>query len=404
MEIKRFGDQFIIDLNGKRIELYWDRKLDFGENLIRRVCERIKNSELDMLVDTIKIVNKNIAEKTKPSKEQIDQLYKTLACVCRIIHIQTEVFFTNMPTRKFEDFVNACYPYMFKTSLPMINKVYNERYNGCECDLERKLNDADTLSDWITTRQLVAKFLANEFTELFKLSISSIGGQAIKELFTVHQPLIFNAGTFFIQLFRTNPCLGDFDKRNMSDDIKRDFIKKIKGIHSEICGYAPLKNANIQKELIGLNENETNDAVISDYIDSLWVTIRKDIELLNDTEEINRVGQLVSLLETFVKAIPRTTILGPKAAYTKTNEERRNIVLGILREWDANVPDDIAALKKMQQLQLDIEKQKKDLIDKSDKEYVGKTQDEINAEKENSGIVLEVKDENGSVVSESQII
>lgn len=403
MEIKRLGDSFIVKLNGKRISLYWNRNFDFGENLIRRACERITTEELNLLVDVIDTANKNIAAGEKPTKEQLEKLHQALAAVGRIIHWQTGFFFKVLPTEKFNDFVNACYPLMFRSSMRMLNKLYGERYNGCECDLERKVNDAESLSDWLVTRHLVSRFVANELVALFKLCMCETGGQMIKELLTFKQPFALDSGTFIIQLFKTQPCLHDFDKRNMADDLRLDFIKKIKSLHKEICGYKLLENTNTQKELVGLNDNETDTVILSDYIESLWFTIRKDIELLRETEQIERVGQLINLLEAFITATPRTTILGERLPYTKTDEERRNIVLDIFKYWDNNLPDDITIMKEERELREAIEKQKKELVDKADKEYVGKTQDEINAERKNNGIVLEVKDEDGSVVSEAKL-
>ena len=171
MEINRFGNSFIINLDKHRIKFFWSRNIDFGENFIRRCCERITKKELDLLDDTIRLINKNIAENATPSQEQQDQMLKTFSLVNHIIHMQVYAIIKTMPTQKFEDFVNACYPLVFKTAKKQLEKLYASRYDGCECDLERKINDADTLSDWIITRQIVTRFIANDLTALFKFAV-----------------------------------------------------------------------------------------------------------------------------------------------------------------------------------------------------------------------------------------
>ena len=189
----------------------------------------------------------------------------------------------------------------------------------------------------------------------------------------------------------------------MSDDLRVDFITKIKNIHEEICNYPELKEAKIKNELKGLNITETDPTVITDYIDSLWLAARQDINLLNDESKINRIGDLIRLLEGMVCGIPRFTLLGNKLPYTKTDSERKEIVLNILKECDNNLPNDITIFEEEMSLKEAIEKQKQENIDKADIEYVGKTQAQINAEN-NNNLILEIKDQDGNVVKESPIV
>ena len=404
MEIKRFGESFIINLDGKRISLFWSKKLNFGENFIRRFCERITSKELAYLDETIKMINANIKNKAKPTAENHEQMIKCFAMCNHIIHWQVYAYLKHLSTSEFEDFVNACYPLTFKSAKSQLNKTYITRYNGCECELERKINYAESLSDWIITRQIVARFMANDITELLKFAICETGDKIIREVITLttKTPLDFNS--FFIQLFKASPFYNNLNNRKIEDNTRRDFIKKIKNIHMEICNFTALKEANIQKVLEGFNDDETDPTVIIEYLDDLWLTIKQDINLLNDVKEINRVGDLNQLVEGLFLAMPRYNLLGETKPYMKSDEERRAIVLDFFHKWDANMPDDLAIMKEEQELKDAIDKQKKEMVDKADLEYVGKTQDQINKEREeDGGISLEIKSEDGTVLVDTPL-
>jgi hypothetical protein len=405
MEINRIGNTFVIKLNDHRISLYWSKKLDFGKNIIERCCERITVKELENLDNAIKIANNNIAKNQQPTQEEQRLFYKSMIEISRIVKMQVHVFIKTLPTEDFENLINACYPSAINRMVSNIKKLYTKRFDGCECELERKLNDADSISDWIITRMLVTEYITQDLIELFKYSICSIGEQAINEMLT-REPKASRSAmeSFAIQLFRTKPYYEDFDKRAASPEIVKNILNDIKNTHNDICKFKDLQVASIQHSLDGFNINETNPSVVSNYIDQLWFDLRKDVNLLNDVNEIRRIGDLKRLCDEYITNTPRFTVIGELKPYEKSNEERRKIVLDLFKRWDANMPDDLKVIREEKEMAEAIAKQKQENVDKADIEYVGKTQAQINAEKENDGIVLQVKDENNSVIGESKVL
>jgi hypothetical protein len=252
---------------------------------------------------------------------------------------------------------------------------------------------------------LVTEYITQDLIELFKYSICSIGEQAINEMLT-REPKASRSAmeSFAIQLFRTKPYYEDFDKRAASPEIVKNILNDIKNTHNDICKFKDLQVASIQHSLDGFNINETNPSVVSNYIDQLWFDLRKDVNLLNDVNEIRRIGDLKRLCDEYITNTPRFTVIGELKPYEKSNEERRKIVLDLFKRWDANMPDDLKVIREEKEMAEAIAKQKQENVDKADIEYVGKTQAQINAEKENDGIVLQVKDENNSVIGESKVL
>lgn len=433
MEIKRFGDKFIIELCQKKFDLYWNRKLKFGENFIQRFCERISEKELKLLEDVINIVNHNIdmyedwiaknkmlpEEEREPApvltKEETAKITNMLGIASRIIFMQTYTYFKHLPVSNLKTFIDACYPLTYKTALKQLEKFYGERYAGIECELERKINDASCVEDWIVTRQMVSRFVSNDLTELFKFAITKRGQKYISDALSGKSKTQIAFNSFIIQLFQETPYFGGLDKRNVDPKLKEEYISKIIGIYQEICAFEDLKNTEFKTDfpdkikadiLTGKfdYENIDNDILLQDALDALWLSARKHINFLKTEKEINRMGDLVKLVEAMYRALPRRKLTNKLEFYTESDEDRRNTVIGFFAYWDANMPDDLKVIQEEKDLKEAIKKQKQENIDKSDIEHVGKTQAEINAEREaNGGLTMELKDQNGNVVDETKL-
>ena len=415
MEIKRFGDKFIIELCKKKFELYWNRKFGFGENFIQRFCERITEKELDLLKETIDIINSRVSKKEKPDEEETHKIEAMIGFVSRIIFIQCYAYFKNVPVEDLKNFIDACYPLTYKAALNQLNKFYSERFNGVECELERKVNEATCMEDWIVTRQMVAKFVTNDIVELFRFAIIEAGPHIIHDVLEgkVKSQLAFNS--FFIQLFQANPYFGGLDKKNINAKLKEEYIIKILGIYHEICGFEDLKGTEFKNDFPSDMKNQIlsgkfdytnadNDILLQDALDILWVSTGKNINFLRTEHDINRMGDLRKLTEAVYRALPRRKLTNRLEFYTKSDEERRNAVLGFFAYWDAHMPDDLKIMQEEKDLKVAIEKQKQDNIDKADLEHVGKTQAQINAEREaNGGLTMELKDQDGKVIDETKL-
>ena len=415
MEIKRFGDKFIIELCQKKFDLFWSRKFRFGENFIRRFCERITDKELNLLKEVVDFTNNLVTKKEKPTEEQTKKMEALLAAAARIVFIQCYCYFKSLPVEDLKIFIDACYPLTYKTAQKQLEKFYSERFNGTECELEHKINEASCVEDWIVTRQMVAKFVCNDIVELFRFSILEEGPTYIRNVLEgkVKSGLAFNS--FFIQLFQKSPYFSGLDKRNVEPKLKEDYVKKIVGIYDEICAYEDLKESefkndfpvNMKNDILSgsfIYTDTNNDILLQDALDALWLSARKRINLLKTEKEINRMGDLIHLVEAMYRALPRRKLTNKDEFYTKSDEERRNVVLGFFAYWDANMPDDLKVMQEEKDLKQKIMQQKQDNIDKSDLEHVGKTQAQINAEREaNGGLTMELKDQDGKTVEETKL-
>ena len=424
MEIKRFGDKFIVELCKTKFELYWNRKFRFGENFIQRFCERIKVSELVALEEAVAITNKLVETKAKPTEEESRKIQNMLGMVSRIIFVQVYSYFKRVPVEDLKEFIDACYPLTYKTAQKQLKKFYNERFKGIECELEKQINEASCVEDWIVTRQMISRFVGNDITELFRFAILNKGQAIIHEVLNNNAKSQLDFNSFFIQLFKSTPYFSDLDKRNMSPDLQMSYIVKIVGIYKEIRQFESLKESDFQKlvnqeefikiqTLISENRNlaasEQQDEtaiLIGEFLDIIWLSARQHINMLKTEAEIKRMGDLIELSEAMYRALPRRRLTDNTKVYRKTNEERRNTVLGFFAYWDAHMPDDLAIIKEEQNLKESIERQKQKNVDKSDLEYAGKTQGQVNAGPEvmSRDIVMELKDESGNVVNESKLI
>ena len=260
------------------------------------------------------------------------------------------------------------------------------------------------MEDWIVTRQMVAKFVCNDIVELFRFSILEEGPTYIRNVLEgkVKSGLAFNS--FFIQLFQKSPYFGGLDKRNVEPDLKKQYLTKIVGIYKEICLFEELKDTEFNGLLPIELDNADQDILIQDSLDALWISARKHINFLKTEKEINRMGDLINLVEAMYRALPRRKLTNKDELYTKSDEERRNIVLGFFAYWDANMPDDLKVMQEEKDLKQKIMQQKQDNIDKSDLEHVGKTQAQINAEREaNGGLTMELKDHDGKTIEETKL-
>lgn len=414
MEIKRFGDSFIIELCNKKFELYWNRKFRFGENFVRRFCERIKDNELNTLFEVIKLTNRLVDTKEEPTEEEAAKIHSGIGIMSRIVFFQTFAYFKHLPVEDLKNFIDACYPLTYKTAQRQLAKFYTERYKGVECELERKFNDASCIEDWIITRQMVSKFVANDITELLRFAVLKKGQNIINEVLGNKTKSQLDFNSFFIQLFKEQPYFAGLDKRTMGRDLQKDYITKIIGIYNEICNFEALRSTEFQglvtDEIMNVINNESadedvRDICICDLLDTIWLSSRQHINLLKTEAEINRMGDLVHLSEAMYRALPRRKLTNAKETYKKSDEERRNTVLGFFAYWDANMPDDLAIIKEENELKEKILKQKQENIDKDDIAHVGKTQAEINAEREaNGGLTMELKDDNGQIMAESNLM
>lgn len=415
MEIKRFGDSFIIELCGKRFELYWNRKFKFGENLIQRFCERITEKELNLLEKAINLINKKIEDGEEPNREESVLIGQSILAMQRIVGMQTYAYIKNLPVEDIKNFIDACYPLNYRFTCEQLKKFYNDRYKGCECDLERELNNATCLEDWTITRRFIADHIMKDIVELGRFALLKNGRKYIEDALNGNAKFILNSGSFFTQLFQKDIFFSDLDKRNINPELKKEYIIKLTNIYEEICKFEALKDSDFNKSIPTVIKEKIingsfdfddiqNDIVIEDILDTLYITGRKYIKLLAQEKEINRMGDLIRLVEGIFRALPRRKITNNQEPYCKSNEERRNIVLGFFSYWDAHLPDDLAIIKEEKELKERIEKQKQENIDKSDLAYVGKTQAQINAEREaNGGLVMEVKDSEGNTVQESNL-
>lgn len=404
MEIKRFGDKFIIELCQKKFDLFWSRKFRFGENFIRRFCERITDKELNLLKEVVDFTNNLVTKKEKPTEEQTKKMEALLAAAARIVFIQCYCYFKSLPVEDLKIFIDACYPLTYKTAQKQLEKFYSERFNGTECELEHKINEASCVEDWIVTRQMVSKFVCNDIVELFRFAILEEGPTYIRNVLEgkVKSGLAFNS--FFIQLFQKSPYFGGLDKRNVEPDLKKQYLTKIVGIYKEICLFEELKDTEFNGLLPIELDNADQDILIQDSLDALWISARKHINFLKTEKEINRMGDLINLVEAMYRALPRRKLTNKDEFYTKSDEERRNTVLGFFAYWDANMPDDLKVMQEEKDLKQKIMQQKQDNIDKSDLEHVGKTQAQINAEREaNGGLTMELKDQDGKTIEETKL-
>ena len=416
MEIKRFGDKFIIELCKKKFELYWNRKFRFGENFIQRFCERVKESELEWIDEAVKLTNKLVETKETPTDEDAAKMHKALGAVSRIVYMQTYSYFKHLPVEDLKEFIDACYPLTYKTAQKQLNRFFGERFKGIECDLEKEVNEASCVEDWIVTRQMVSRFVSNDITELFRFAILEKGSAIIHEVLNNKNKGKLDFNSFFIQLFKVEPYFSDLERRKMDKTLQKDYIIKIAGIYNEICEFEKLKGTAFQglisNEFIDavnnyVASNENNDSIeikICDVLDTIWLSARQHVNLLDTENEINRMGDLVRLSEAMYRALPRRRLTDATKTYSKSNEERRNIVLGFFANWDSNMPNDLAVIQEEDDLRKKIADQKQANIDKADIEHVGKTQAEINAEREaTGGLTMELKDENGNVVNETKL-
>lgn len=414
MEIKRFGDSFIIELCGKRFELYWNRKFKFGENLIQRFCERITEKELNLLEKAVNLINKKIEDGEEPNREESVLIGQSILAMQRIVGMQTYAYIKNLPVEDIKNFIDACYPLNYRFTCEQLKKFYNDRYKGCECDLEREINNATCLEDWTITRRFIADHIMKDIVELGRFALLKAGRKYIEDALNGNAKFILNSGSFFTQLFQKDIFFSDLDKRNIDPELKREYLAKLIRVYNEICEFEEIKScefkdiipSEIKEKILNgtLEFNDKTDIIIEDLLDVLYITRRKYINLLKTEVEINRMGDLIRLVEGIFRAMPRRKITNNQELYCKSNEERRNIVLGFFSYWDAHLPDDLAIIKEEKELKERIEKQKQENIDKSDLAYVGKTQAQINAEREaNGGLVMEVKDSEGNTVQESKL-
>lgn len=365
MEIKRVGDQFIVDIQQKRFRIYWNRKYEFGENLIRRFFERIRLSELEKLDNVVRILNNAyVNKKTSLTEGEYMCCEEVNRIIKRIVVLQCTAYFASVDLEDLKNFIEACRAFGYEYGTTELKRLYAKRFDGLETPTERKCQECSCLEDWAVTRSLVARFVATDIVAAYRYIFLDDSKKVVQSLMSKTNQL--KLGSFFIQMFMETPALSGLDKKGIMTDIIQQCYKEISTRFK--------KRHSLSKQI---NEGE------SEYREN-WDKIRTLHTYIKDTYE------------------PKRSIIEPRKEYCKWSDEyRRQIVVDFFKKWDANMVDDIAYLKKQQELSEQSEKEKQAAIDKSDIEYTGKTQAQW--KEEQHGLEMELKDESGNVVHTEKI-
>lgn len=367
MEINRVTDHIVVTTQNKRFVIWWNPKYKFGENLVKRFFERITVDEVKTLDAAIKIMNRAIETKQKSLVEG-DRITCENAdkVVARIVWLQAQSFFAKLDVDKLKEFIECCRPGSYEFGLKHYNKLYDRRFEGVETPLDRQQNECSCLEDWVLTRALIARFFMNDVASAWRFFMVDKAKEVVSDV--MKNSIALKTQSFFIQLFMETPYISNMDTRGYDKPEAQRCLKLINEIFSSRNQYS--------KEIIEGEE-------VSQY-----------------TKMRKKVAQLHDVINGYFK--PYRSIIQPRKDFCfMSNEERRNKVIKLFEYWDANVPDDIAYFKEQDELSKLIEKQKQELIDKSDIEYTGKTQEQW--KKDQPNLEMEIKNEDGKVIHTEQI-
>ena len=367
MEIKRVGDQFIVDIQKKRFFIYWNRKYTWGENLIRRFFERITIEEVEKLHKAITILNQAVLNKKKSLTEgEIVSLDEANKVVRRIVILQCVAYFSTIPVEKLQQFIEACHAFAYEYGTAELKRLYQRRFEGLETPTERKAQECSCLEDWAVTRSFVARFVATDVVAAYRYVMLDDSKKIVADLMTKKSKLSIES--FFIQAFMVQPAITDMDKRGIMTETIQECFKTISLI---------FEKRHIFSKAIG-------EKGISEY---------------------GQYRDKVRALHNYIKEkyTPKRSLIEPRTECCKwSNEYRKQLVEDFFKEWDTNMVDDIAYFKEQQALSEQSEREKKEAIDKSDIEYTGKTQEQWRAEQ--PGLEMELKDaQTGEVIRTEKI-
>jgi len=393
MEIKRNADHIIIELNKKRLSVYWNRKFKFGENIIRRICERITVSELDLLVESVELMDRAIRTKSTLSKEEMEKVDTSNRAIAKIFSMQFSAWITKVDVELLKKFIDACYPPVYKMGYPSLKKQFDDRFIGLESETERKLYECSCLEDCILTRSYVAKGVINEFASIFRFSLLSNAKQIFANVLAHPSPEI-SFMSFCFQVFLNNPTFKDLDKRDFNGVVPDKLRNNLNDLLAKV---ELLKEAEGIMKAIQIGR----DLRSSDYLDRIHLAFKmfkkNNPNLSQDTMQL--LADTIDAIEILNGCYPKHSLVG-EGWNTMSNADRRQVALDFFAAWDAEMPDDVAFLERSATIAKQIELEKKARVDAEDIAMIGKTQDQLKEEAaEAAELQMVLKDEAGNEVS-----
>ena len=367
MEIKRVGDQFIVDIQQQRFRIYWNRKFDWGENLIRRFFERITVGEVEQLAKAINILNDAyLNKKTSLTEGEYMICDNVNKIIRRIVTLQCIAYFSQVDVEELKKFIEACRAFGYEYGTGELKKLYNKRFEGLETPTERKAQECTCLEDWAVTRSLVARFVTTDIVAAYRFMVIDESKKVVQSL--MQKPSKLTIESFFIQMFMDKPATSGLDKRGiMTENIQRCY----NGI------------STLFKNRHKYSKEIKEGKVVSEY-----------------QENLDKIRSIHSYIKD--NYTPKHSLIDPRNEICKWSDEyRKQVVIDFFKKWDSEMVDDIAFFKRQEELEKQSQKEKQEAIDKSDIEYTGKTQAQW--KEEQKGLEMEIKDENGNVVHTEKI-
>lgn len=398
MEIKRVADHFIIDLHQKRIAIYWNRKFKFGENIIRRMCERITTNELDQLVEAIDLMNTALRTKKNLTEEEGKKIDTVNRAVTRIFAMQISAWMESCDVNLLKEFIDACYSPLYKNGYVYMKEQFEKRFEGIETETERNLLTCSCMEDCLLTRSFITKGLINDFASLFRFCLINDSKKIISNV-AAHPTVEISFLSFALQLFMDHPTYKDFDKRSFDGVVP----SKLRAhLADQLCKTELLEEMAPFLPVIKNGRNLSSN----EYLDQIYVMLkifRKNNPECNP-DSLKQIIDTISAVEMLANCYPKPSLVDDNAWYRKSDEERRNIALKFFEAWDTEMPDDIAYMKRAVDLNAKIEAEKKARVDAEDIAAIGKTKDQLKEEAgEEQELKMVLKDENGNEISESAV-
>lgn len=398
MEIKRVADHFIIDLAKKQFHVYWPREWNFGENLIRRVCERMTEQEVYALAEVVNIMNSAIAKDRELTPEETDKFNVINSHMAHIFSLQVMVFCQTCPVECIEKIIEASHAYIWIGARKGHKEVFEKRFEYLETETEKKLMDTDNIFDWFSTRGLIARHITNDIMGCYRFALLNNDKKIIKSVMSKPTKDQITLYSLILQTFKTIPYHNNLDQRTFDTQDLNNLRYKIVELYKNVIGSEDCK------DLVGaIEDTEDISKVLVDdnELDEFWRQIVATIKTARDVKIIEQLGTIKGLVESAQSLCPRKSLVYPGKYCTLSNTERRKMILEVFEYWDKHMPDDIAWIKEQNNIDKQIRDEKKAMIDAADKAYVGKTQDEMNAEKEK--IELTVHDEDGKEIASTPL-
>lgn len=367
MEIKRFADHFIVDINSKTFNVYWKRELDFGANLIRRFFERHTDAEIDVLYQAIQDMNQSISTRNPMDEKQLKNLEAAISRGYLVIANQMYAWIGTVDTEFLKTFIDNTYPAYYRFWIHNSKLLYTRRFEGCETEVDRKYNECSCMEDWNVFRESIVKQMQTDignFRFFLIANAKNIIAAAMNDISSE-----FRLFSFFSQVFMNAPAISDMNTRSYKGEAQ-ERLRKI--IHQNFVSRHTWSHAKIME------------------VDQTKAKTEYHVNRLSLRKVINSLRSIY----------PVRSLLHPGKFLTYTNEERRLAVLDFFRKMDQNLPDDIEFLKKhverCEQARLEKAEKEKQNQEQLDKAF-GKSEDQKDLH------MTLTDEETGEVVSEIPI-